>query len=57
MKTKNTNKTKVTRPRRWFRRSRRQHDPMLVLSMSIFNSDRGWNRIFNPFPQRENVWC
>ena len=57
MKTKNTNKTKITRPRRWFRRSRREHDPMLVLSMSIFNSDRGWNRIFSPFSQRENVWC
>ena len=23
----------------------------------IFNSDRGWNRIFNPLPHREKVWC
>jgi hypothetical protein len=36
---------------------KRAHDPMLVLNMSISNSDRGWNRIFNPLPQRENVWC
>jgi hypothetical protein len=28
----------------------------LVLNMSTFNFDRGWNRIFNPLPQRENVW-
>ena len=43
--------------RRWFRRRRPTHDPMLVLNMSIFNFDGGWNRIFNPLPQRENVWC
>jgi hypothetical protein len=49
--------TKVTRSGRWFRRSRRWHDPMLVLNMSIFNSDRGCNRVFNPIPQRENIWC
>jgi len=23
------------------------HDPMLVLNMSIFNFDGGWNRTFN----------
>jgi len=32
------------------------HDPMLVLNMSIFNFDGGWNRVVNPIPQRENVW-
>ena len=42
--------------RKWFRARRRRHDPMLVLSMSIFNSGRSWDRIFNPVPQRENVW-
>ena len=42
--------------RRWFRARRRRHDPMLVLSMSIFNSGRSWDRIFNPVPERENVW-
>jgi hypothetical protein len=29
---------------------------MLVLNMSIFNLDGDWNRVFNPIPQRENVW-
>jgi len=24
------------------------HDPMLVLNMSIFNFDGGWNRTFSP---------
>ena len=42
--------------RKRFRARRRQHDPMLVLNMSIFNSGISWNRIFNPIPQRENIW-
>ena len=42
--------------RNWFRARRRSHDPMLVLSMSIFNSGRSWERIFNPVCDRENVW-
>jgi hypothetical protein len=57
VRARNPNDAKVTRSGRWFRRSRRRHDPMLVLNMSIFNSERGWNRIFDPLPQRENVWC
>ena len=40
----------------WFRRSRRQHDPMLVFNMSIFNSAKVRECIFNSLPQRENVW-
>jgi hypothetical protein len=48
---------KIKRSQNWFRMRRRRHDPMLVLNMSIFNSGGGWNRIFNPLPQRENVWC
>jgi hypothetical protein len=35
---------------RWreiFSRRRQMHDPMLVLNMSIFNFDGGWNRTFN----------
>jgi hypothetical protein len=44
------------RSRKWFRARRRWHDPMLVLSMSIFNSGRGWDRTFSPIPERENVW-
>jgi hypothetical protein len=35
---------------------RRRHDAMLVLNMSVFNFEPGWNRIFNPVPARENVW-
>ena len=42
--------------RNLFRKRRRQHDPMLVFSISIFNFEGGWNRIFNPVTQRENVW-
>jgi len=29
------------------RRSRRRHDPMLVLNMSLFNFTDGWNRVFS----------
>jgi hypothetical protein len=100
MKTTNLKQTSVAKPRKWFQRRRRWHDPrearpegsqfggtgwiaqpvhvpvslgrlasveraaaarrsgdpMLVLNMSIFNFDGGWNRVFNPIPQRENVW-
>jgi len=42
--------------RKWFRARRRQHDPMLVLNMSLFNSGSSWNQIFSLVPQRENVW-
>ena len=43
--------------RKSFRPRRRGHDRMLVFNMSIFNSGgTSWNRIFNPIPQRENVW-
>ena len=42
--------------RKWFQRRRRAHDPMLVLNMSIFNSEKSWECIFNPLSQRENVW-
>jgi hypothetical protein len=37
-----------------FRRRPRKHDPMLVLNMSIFNLDDGWNRTFNPVKIHEN---
>jgi hypothetical protein len=29
----------------------------LELNMSIFNPGSSWGRIFNPIPQRKNVWC
>lgn len=48
-----TNKRPIWRK---FFQARRRHDPMLVLNMSVFNFEPGWNRIFNPFPDRENVW-
>jgi hypothetical protein len=41
--------------RRTFGRRRRLHDPMLVLNMSIFNFDDGWNRIFNQRKVHENA--
>lgn len=53
---KTTNRIKAGVSRKWFQRRRRRHDPMLVLSMASFNSGSGWSQIFNPVPQRENVW-
>jgi len=52
----NKQKMQQRKARTWFRARRRRHDRMLVLSMSIFNSGTSWNRIFNPVPERENVW-
>jgi hypothetical protein len=57
MKTTNLKQTSVAKSRKWFQRRLRLHDPMLVLNMSLFNSGSSWNRIFNPVPHRENVWC
>jgi hypothetical protein len=33
-----------------------KHNRWLVLNLSIFNSEARWNRIFNPFPNRQNGW-
>jgi hypothetical protein len=46
------------RPNWWkfLQSRRRRHDAMLVLNMSVFNFEPGWNRVFNPVPARENVW-
>jgi hypothetical protein len=47
-----TNRSLRTLQQEWqriFRRRRERHDPMLVMNMSIFNFDGGWNRVFNPF--------
>ena len=46
--------TLIGKLRSYFRRHRRQHDPMLVLNMSIFNFEGGWSRIFSPIKAREN---
>jgi hypothetical protein len=52
----NQNQTRVRQNARpWFRSRRRTHDPMLVLNMSIFNFEPGWQRIFNPLRQQTNA--
>lgn len=56
MKTPHLTLSRRWKNRKWFARQRRFHDPMLILSMSIFNSGRSWEQIFNPIAQRENVW-
>ena len=51
----NVKQNKVTdKLRNYFQKRRRQHDPMLVLNMSIFNFEGGWSRIINPIKVREN---
>jgi hypothetical protein len=57
MKTTNFRNTNAAKTRKSFRSQRRPHDPMLVLNMSIFNSGRSWDRIFDVIPRRENVWA
>jgi hypothetical protein len=42
--------------KRRFYRPRHRHDPMLVFNMSIFNSAKIRECIFDSFPQRENAW-
>jgi len=37
-------------------RRRRSGDPMLVFNMSLFNSAKVRECIFDSLPQRENVW-
>jgi len=52
-----TNPSLPTLQRKWqriFRRRRERHDPMLVMNMSIFNFDGGWNRVFNPLKAHDN---
>jgi hypothetical protein len=52
--TRNTNKRSVCG--KFLQPRRRRHDRMLVLNMSLFNFEPGWNRIFKSLPDRENVW-
>lgn len=44
----------LERLRAAFAPRRRRHDPMLVLSMSIFNFEGGWSRMLNPLKTHEN---
>ena len=57
MKTTNLRNTNPVKSRKAFRPRPRPHDPMLVLNMSLFNSERSWDRIFDLVPRRENVWA
>lgn len=60
MNINNPTQGKMNKRRNWRKfldRRSRPHDPMLVLNMSRFNFESGWNRIFSPVSQRENVWC
>ena len=52
MKITNFRNANAAQSRRSFRPRPRPHDPMLVLNMSIFNSERGWERIFNTISRR-----
>jgi hypothetical protein len=51
MKTKQCGYNFGSRLRKVFRRRarRHEHDPMLVLSMSIFNFTDGWTRAFSKY--------
>jgi hypothetical protein len=49
-----TVKLNQKKSRKRFRADRRWHDPLLVLSMSIFNSEN--LRILSRVPNRETVW-
>ena len=51
-----TKKNQKKSPKLRWLHGRRRHDPMLALSMSLFNSGSSWDRIFSPIPERENVW-
>ena len=42
--------------KREFHRRRRRHDPMLVFNISVFNSAKVRESIFESLQQRENVW-
>jgi len=46
-------KTPTDKLRHYFQNRRRQHDPLLVLNMLIFNFEGGWSRIINPIKARE----
>jgi hypothetical protein len=57
MKTKDLKQPNASRSQKGFYRPRRRHEPLLVFNMSVFNSAKVRECIFNPPPQRENVWA
>jgi hypothetical protein len=56
MKTKDLKQSNASRSQKWFHRPRRRHDPMLVFNMSVFNSAKVRDSIFDSLPLRENAW-
>jgi hypothetical protein len=56
MKTKDLKQCNASRSQKWLHRRRRRHDPMLVFNISVFNSAKVRESIFDPLQQRENVW-
>ena len=56
MKTKDLKQSNASTSQKWFHRRRRRHDPMLVFNMSVFNSAKVRECIFNSLLQRENIW-
>jgi hypothetical protein len=56
MKTNDLKLPKASRLQKWFGRPRGRHDRMLVFNMSIFNSAKVRESIFDSFLQRRNAW-
>jgi hypothetical protein len=56
MKTKDLKQSNASRSQKWFHRPRRRHDPMLVFNMSVFNSAKVRESIFDSLRQGQNVW-
>jgi hypothetical protein len=56
MKTKDLKQSNATSSQKRFHRPPRWHDPKLVFNMSVFNSAKNRECIFNSLPQDENVW-
>jgi hypothetical protein len=56
MKAKNLKQSDASGSQKRFHRPRRWHDPMLVFNMSLFNSAKVRESIFDSLRQREDVW-
>jgi hypothetical protein len=56
MKTKDLKQSDASRSQKRFHRPRGRHDPLLVFNMSLFNSTKLRECIFDSLPQRENLW-
>jgi hypothetical protein len=56
MKTKDLKQSDASRSQKRLHRPRRRHDPLFVFNMSLFNSAKVRECIFDSLPQRENLW-